>query len=114
MDFPPLLEDFADTESDSRMFDFKDTRADQSMISLELDPLTIIKREYPRIHEKTVKGWGTQDLQNAFTRWIFTDQQGRRGWNLKVLTALMELADTHAEQFKLSGSLGFNFERDAW
>lgn len=120
MNFPPITDfDEAPTVPAALMevtrFDNNDVRASNlASTPLSETPLETIERTYPRIHRKIVATWGSQELQDAFAHWIFTDQEGRRGWPHEVATALILLSLDHADRFSKLAEPKTKVWQDRW
>ena len=69
---------------------------------------------YPRILRMIDATWGSQELQNKFTKWLLTDQEGRCGWPSAARDALMQLSNFHAEKFGLEGEVNWKQMPDRW
>lgn len=104
-DFPEIdfFEDTLPAPLDSKPRESTFTRA-----------LNTIAQRYPRIHVQVTTLWGTQELQDRFTRWLLTDQHGRCGWASDMYSALLEVANTHAQVFNLSGDTTWSVRPDKW
>ena len=74
----------------------------------------LIGSKYPRIIKTIEMLWGTQELQNKFTRWLLTDQDDRQGWPNDVYKALFELSSFHSIAFSLEGKYAWDDGRDKW
>lgn len=113
LEFPPIS-DFEDTVPDAPRTDFVDVRADDKALAQTENPVDVIQRHYPRVMRQMELLWGTQDMQDKFTRWLLTDQEGRSGWPAEVHDALMSLANNHAILYKLEGTPKWGQPRDRW
>ena len=91
----------------------------QKMLDERATYLSIIEREYPRIHTMIMAGWGTRDLHEAFVRMLVTDSEGRRGFPGHVGAAILKIHTIHQlmfefEEFKLVDEKAFDHKRDRW
>lgn len=114
LDFPPI-DGFEDTEPmglDTGRFGFNDVTAQTAKKREEA--FSTITRLYPRIARQIELLWGTEDLQHRFTRWLLTDQEGRRGWPPEASEALIELEDQHARIFKIESEPVWGGKPDRW
>lgn len=116
---PPTPEkgDFQDTRPKWPVWEdtnFKDTELEALKPLDERPASLVVKEAYPRIHAQIVLLWGTQELQDKFSRWLLTDQEGRQGWPTEVYSALFTLANSHAAQFGLEGNPVFGQKPDRW
>lgn len=82
--------------------------------------MSIMKRDYPRIHAQILEGWGTRELHNKFIHMLVTDASGRKGFPGPAGFALMRLHTAHQlifdfEEFKLAEPNAFNgTTKDTW
>lgn len=122
MDFPPItgFDDFPDTEPDQLLsrFDCQDIRA-AVVTTVSQPPLQVVEAKYPRLHRTITLMWGTQEMQNIFSKWLLTDTHDRfgnrrRGFPQDVQEALLLLAIQHAETFKLEPDTTFDPPPDRW
>ncbi len=65
------------------------------------DPWPIIEGRFPRIAATIRAGWGKRALDDYFGKLVIDDRGGRQGFPMEVLSALMEVARLHADQFGL-------------
>ncbi len=121
MEFPKIYDfDEVDTVPSALMdvhdFQTHDVRSNPRSLKFGpgSSPAEVIGRKYPRILQCINAGWGSQTLQDTFTRWLLTDQEGRRGWPIDVHTALMELSNAHAAIFNLEGNVFWGGRPDRW
>lgn len=118
LDFPTIDENmFGDTIREPRLdfidSNFHDPRANE--LAYDSTPAFVtIQQSYPRVAQKISLMWGSQELQNAFVRWILTDQEGRQGWPRNVYSALFTLANEHAAKFNLEAVPVWTEHRDKW
>jgi hypothetical protein len=103
---PMGLSDFCHT-------DFNDVRMSSDTI-WHGDAMPIIDTAYPRIYTTINLLWGSQELQNCFTRWLLTDQDGRQGWPKVVNDALLFLANKHSSTYGYEPNVEFGNWRDEW
>ena len=117
--FPPI-DDFADTvRSHVDRFDFRDMRADNSSLRflVSAEPFAVIKEQQPILHRLISGLWGTQELQNSFTKWLvdgFAGEVSATKWSNEVGSALMELAVQHSDTFRLEGQGTFKELHKKW
>jgi hypothetical protein len=113
--FPPIT-DFADLDTmrDELTSYIHDVRATEKDLLPTPDPWPVIIGAYPRIANTIQLLWGSQQLENTFTRWLFTDQLGRKGWPVGVYEALLELGNYHRSEFGLTADTSFGGWRDTW
>lgn len=91
----------------------------QRMIDEQSTYMSIIEREYPRIHTMIVAGWGTRHLHEAFVRMLVTDTEGRKGFPGPAGEAMVKLHMIHQflfdfQDFKLTEPGAFDHKRDTW
>lgn len=113
--FPPIT-GFQDTQAyEPEVIDtiFHDARGVETVVEL-VDPRELIKTRYPRIFRQIDFLWGSKELQNRFTRWLITDQEGRKGWPKGVYVALQQLSTEHQEKFGFEPEIKFDGIRDKW
>jgi hypothetical protein len=85
----------------------------------KLSPRETLRAKAPRIEKIIALLWGTQHMQDQFTKWLLTDVKRpdgtpRKGFPHDVQRALMELSNSHAEQFNFSGTPHFDWPPDTW
>lgn len=78
-----------------------------------------VKDRYPRLGRKIDLMWGTQGMQDMFTKWLLTDNtnvhgQPRRGFPKDVRTSLMTLASVHQHEFKTESVAHWDWPADRW
>lgn len=78
------------------------------------DPIQALREDYPRIMKQIEMLWGTKELQERFTHWLVTDQEGRKGWPKEITAALIQLSNMHAEHFNLEGGVKWGGKPDRW
>lgn len=91
----------------------------QKMLDERATYMSIILREYPRIHAMIMAGWGTRELHESFVRMLVTDSEGRKGFPGHVGSALLKIHIIHQmmfdfEEFKLADDTAFGQLRDTW
>lgn len=118
MDWPTIeMPEFEDTIPQKPLWmdtDFKDVHADPSKLREDQPAMEVLSRTYPRIHTQIILLWGQEELQHRFTRWLLTDQEGRRGWSKEVNTALFTLSNLHAEVFGFDVNPIWGGKPDRW
>jgi hypothetical protein len=65
------------------------------------DPWPIIEQRFPRIAGTIRERWGKRVLDDYFGKLVIDDRGGRQGFPPEVLSAIMEVARLHADQFGL-------------
>jgi hypothetical protein len=111
----PVLTDVLFEPGERPAAGFQDTRAMRLDRMLgQQDARSTIRACYPRIAAVIDSLWGTQQLQNVFVRWIYLDQDGRRGWPASVMDALLQLSVEHATEFGFEGDTCLVGWRDTW
>jgi len=66
------------------------------------DPWPIIERSFPRIAATIREQWGKRWLDDYLAKLVIDERGGRQGFPMDALSAIMEVARLHAEQFGLS------------
>lgn len=114
IDFP-VIDDFIDTEpqrlpdtyvNEARFVSLPKVRSESAMDT--------IKRLHPRIHQQITMLWGSQELQDAFCRWLVSCPGGSAGWSIEMNEALLMVSNAHAERFGLEGEIRWGEKRDIW
>jgi len=66
------------------------------------DPWPIIVKAFPRIAETIRKDWGKRALDDYLSRLVVDNRGSRQGFPPDVLTAILEVARLHAEQYRFA------------
>ncbi len=66
------------------------------------NPWPIIERGFPRIAATIREQWGKRWLDDYLAKLVIDERGGRQGFPIDVLSAIMEVARLHAEQFELT------------
>jgi hypothetical protein len=66
------------------------------------DPWPIIVKAFPRIAETIRRDWGKRALDDYLSRLVVDERGSRQGFPPDVLTAILEIARLHAEQYRLA------------
>lgn len=85
---------------------FKDTRADDHMLALSMRKAAAIEelaKSAPFFHKSVTLMWGSQELQNAFARWLVVGHDNTP-LPYMVAEALLVLHDAHAREFGLESA----------
>jgi len=69
------------------------------------DPWPIIEQRFPRIAGTIRERWGKRALDDYFGKLVIDDRGGRQGFPPEVLSAIMEVARLHADQFGLTAPI---------
>ena len=97
-DFPPLMGDKTLTRSVAARW--------QALREAERqkerpDPWPIIEQSFPRIAAHIREQWGKRALDDYFSGLVIDRRGNRQGFPVEVLSAIMEVARLHANQFGL-------------
>jgi hypothetical protein len=65
------------------------------------DPWPIVERSFPRIAATIREHWGKRALDDYFAKLVIDERGDRQGFSMDVLSAIMEIARLHADQFGL-------------
>jgi len=99
LDLPPIMDDGAvDDAAASRRHEGHR----QYLRKERPDPWPIIVRAYPRIAEKIRADWGKRALDDYFATLVVDERGSRQGFPPDVLTAILEVARLHAEQYRIA------------
>jgi hypothetical protein len=102
IEFPPLMGDQTLTRAVSERW--KALR-DAERPKERPDPWPIIESRFPRIAGTIRERWGQRALDDYFGKLVIDDRGGRQGFPPEVLSAIMEVARLHADQFALATPL---------
>jgi hypothetical protein len=72
--------------------------------------LEIIQKTRPGIHIKIKLLWGSQELQDTFTRWLLNEPDLPN----ETAGALLSLSVLHSELFNLHGAVNTSHSNDIW
>lgn len=99
LDLPPIMDECqVDAAAASRRHD-----GHRQFVRKERpDPWPIVARAFPRIAQKIRADWGKRALDDYFGTLVVDDRGSRQGFPPEVLSAIMEVARLHAEQYKLA------------
>ena len=99
IEFPPLMGDTTLTKAVSERW--KALRAAERQLERP-DPWPIIERSFPRIAATIREQWGKRWLDDYLAKLVIDERGGRQGLPMDALSAIMEVARLHAEQFGLT------------
>jgi hypothetical protein len=98
IEFPPLMGDTTITKAVAdRWKALRDVERQRD----RPDPWPIIERGYPRIAATIRDQWGKRWLDDYLGKLVIDDRGDRQGFPLDVLSAIMEVARLHSQQFGL-------------
>jgi len=98
-EFPPLMGDQTLTRAVSERWKaLRDAERQRE----RPDPWPIIERGFPRIAATIREQWGKRWLDDYLAKLVIDVRGGRQGFPMDVLSAIMEVARLHADQFGLS------------
>jgi hypothetical protein len=66
------------------------------------DPWPIVERNFPRIAATIREQWGKRWLDDYLARLVIDERGNRQGFQLDTLSAIMEIARLHSDQFGLA------------
>ncbi len=98
IEFPPLM---GDTTLTKAVADRWKALRDAERQRDRPDPWPIIERRYPRIAATIREHWGKRALDDYFGKLVIDERGDRQGFPMEVLSAIMEVARLHADQFGL-------------
>ena len=99
LDLPPIMDD---TEVEAVAASRRTELHNQYKRKERPDPWPIIARQFPRIAETIRKDWGKRALDDYFAKLVVDDRGSRQGFPPDVLTAILEVARLHAEQYRFA------------
>jgi hypothetical protein len=101
-EFPPLMgEQTLDRQLAARWQALRDAERQKE----RPDPWPVIERSFPRIAATIREGWGKRALDDYFAKLVIDERGDRQGFPAEVLSAIMEVARLHAQQFGLDTPL---------
>jgi hypothetical protein len=98
IEFPPLMGDATLTKA---VADRWKALRDADRLRERPDPWPIIERGYPRIAATIREQWGKRWLDDYLGKLVIDDRGDRQGFTMEVLSAIMEIARLHSQQFGL-------------
>ena len=99
LDLPPIMDD---TQVEAAAASRRTELHNQYKRKERPDPWPIIARHFPRIAETIRKDWGKRALDDYFAKLVVDDRGSRQGFPPDVLTAILEVARLHAEQYRFA------------
>ena len=102
LDLPPIMND---REVEAAAADRRTELHNQYKRKERPDPWPIIARQFPRIAETIRQDWGKRALDDYFAKLVINDRGSRQGFPPDVLTAILEVARLHAEQYRFAKRL---------
>jgi hypothetical protein len=97
LDLPPIMDD---SQVEAAAADRRQELHNQYKRKERPDPWPIIVRAFPRIAETIRKDWGKRALDDYLSKLVVDDRGSRQGFPPDVLTAILEVARLHAEQYR--------------
>jgi hypothetical protein len=98
IEFPPLMGDQTITKA---VADRWKALRDAERQRERPDPWPIIERNFPRIAATIREQWGKRWLDDYLGKLVIDDRGDRQGFQLETLSAIMEVARLHSQQFGL-------------
>ena len=102
LDLPPIMDD---KEVDAAAADRRTEPYNPYVRKERPDPWPIIARAFPRIAQTIRNDWGKRALDDYFAKLVVDDRGSRQGFPPDVLTAILEVARLHAEQYRFAKPL---------
>jgi hypothetical protein len=99
LDLPPIMDD---SQVEAAAADRRQELYSPHKRKERPDPWPIIARAFPRIAETIRRDWGKRALDDYLSKLAVDDRGSRQGFPPEVLTAIMEVARLHAEQYRLA------------
>ena len=99
LDLPPIMDD---TQVEAAAADRREELHNQYKRKERPDPWPIIATRFPRIAETIRRDWGKRALDDYFAKLVVDDRGSRQGFPADVLTAILEIARLHAEQYRFA------------
>jgi hypothetical protein len=99
IEFPPLMGDVTLTKAVSERW--KALREADRQLERP-DPWPIIERSFPRIAATIREQWGKRWLDDYLGKLVIDERGDRQGFQLDTLSAIMEIARLHSDQFRLA------------
>jgi hypothetical protein len=97
LELPPLMDD---SQVEAAAADRRQEPYNPYKRKERPDPWPIIARAFPRIAETIRRDWGKRALDDYLSKLAVDDRGSRQGFPPEVLTAIMEVARLHAEQYR--------------
>jgi hypothetical protein len=97
LDLPPIMDD---SQVEAAAADRRHELHNQYKRKERPDPWPIIARAFPRIAETIRKDWGKRVLDDYLSQLAVDERGSRQGFPPDVLTAILEIARLHAEQYR--------------
>ena len=102
LDLPPIMDD---VEIEAAAANRRTELHNQFKRKERPDPWPIIVRAFPRIAQTIRQDWGKRALDDYFAKLVVDDRGSRQGFPPDVLTAILEVARLHAEQYRFAKRL---------
>jgi hypothetical protein len=102
LDLPPIMND---TEVEAAAADRRQEPYNPYARKERPDPWPIIERQFPRIALTIRRDWGKRALDEYLAKLVVDDRGSRQGFPADVLTAILEVARLHAEQYRFAKPL---------
>ena len=99
LDLPPIMDD---KQVEAAAADRRQEPHNPYKRKERPDPWPIIARAFPRIAETIRRDWGKRALDDYLSNLAVDDRGSRQGFPPEVMTAIMEVARLHAEQYRLA------------
>ncbi len=99
IEFPPLMGDVTLTKA---VADRWQALREAERQRERPDPWPIIERNFPRIAATIRDQWGKRWLDDYLGKLVIDDRGDRQGFQLDTLSAIMEIARLHSDQFGLA------------
>lgn len=99
IEFPPLM---GDTTLTKAVADRWKALRDAERQRERPDPWPIIERNFPRIAATICEQWGKRWLDDYLGKLVIDERGDRQGFRLDTLSAIMEIARLHSDQFGLA------------
>jgi hypothetical protein len=99
LDLPPIMDD---SQVEAAAADRREELHNQYKRKERPDPWPIIASRFPRIAETIRRDWGKRALDDYFAKLVVDDRGSRQGFPADVLTAILEVARLHAEQYRFA------------
>ena len=99
LDLPPIMDD---SQVEAAAADRRQEPHNQYKRKERPDPWPIIAARFPRIAETIRRDWGKRALDDYFAKLVVDDRGSRQGFPEDVLTAILEVARLHAEQYRFA------------
>jgi hypothetical protein len=99
LDLPPIMDD---SQVEAAAADRRQEPHNQYKRKERPDPWPIIASRFPRIAETIRKDWGKRALDDYLSKLVVDDRGSRQGFPADVLTAILEIARLHAEQYRFA------------